>query len=117
MTDIGDDATLGQLRKIIEEVAQDWKGSHRVVESLKWGQPSFALSPKHGTAVRIGKNKAGDAALYVHCGTTIVADWREECAMTGVSAKTEGNRALIVDPTRVDDVRGFIRRAFGYRRG
>ncbi len=109
-------AAFARLRALIEDVAQEWQASHRLTETVKWGQPSFALTPKAGTAVRMGLNGQGEVALFVHCGTTVISDWREACALTETPVRTEGNRALIVDPDRIEDARGFIRRALTYRR-
>lgn len=45
-----------------------------VQETLKWGQPAY-LSPG-GTTLRIGAPKTGGFAIYAHCGTSIIADFK-----------------------------------------
>jgi hypothetical protein len=62
-------------------------------ESLKWGQPAYRPSrPRTGTTLRLG-TVDGEAAIFVHCQTTIIAEmtdvFPEKCRFLG-------NRALVV---------------------
>lgn len=89
-----------------------------VSASLKWGQPSYAPRPrkghaKIGTPIRLGVTKGGEAALFVHCGTSLIADW---AATIGADARVEGRRALLLDPDDMSSARLFIRRALTYRK-
>mgnify|MGYP000592624135 CR=1 FL=1 len=44
--------------------------------ALRWGQPAY-LAPK-GSTLRVGIPKSGGAfALFAHCQTTLIADFRE----------------------------------------
>lgn len=61
-----------------------------VVETLKWGQPSFK-APK-GSPLRIGLPKAGGFALYAHCATSLIADY---AALH--PGRFDGNRAVLFD--------------------
>lgn len=110
--DAADREALLRLRTIIvEEAAAPEIGG--VVESLKWGQPSYAPPRKVGTPVRLGLGKTGEPALLVHCGTTLIADWT---AARGAGDRVEGARALIVARGAEEDARAFIRAALTYRR-
>ncbi|MGB0800067.1 MAG: DUF1801 domain-containing protein, partial [Planktomarina sp.] len=85
-------------------------------ETRKWGQPSFTdPGRKLGTPIRIGQTKSGDAALFVHCQTTVVADFR---ATVGQDLRYDGNRALLIgDEHEVPSpiLRAFITAALTYR--
>ncbi|MEO1613827.1 MAG: hypothetical protein AAFU55_15950 [Pseudomonadota bacterium] len=100
------------VQKIIEEEAVEVAPEHALAASLKWGQPSFALSPKQGTPVRLGL-QGERPVVFVHCGTTLVENWRHR---QGDAADTAGNRCVFVDPEDVEAIRPFIRMALTYRR-
>lgn len=83
---------LMAMRNLIFNVAETTEGVGRLEETLKWGQPAY-LTPetKSGSTIRLGVPKDGGAALYAHCQTTIISDFRE--AFPEVFAY-EGNRAV-----------------------
>src|SRR6185436_187895 len=61
------------LRGLILAVASE--AGVEVVETLKWGQPSYLPArPRVGTTVRIDalKGSADGYAMYVHCQTTLM---------------------------------------------
>ncbi|WP_164118393.1 DUF1801 domain-containing protein [Sphingorhabdus sp. Alg239-R122] len=90
---------LYKLRRWILEVADADERIGIIEESLKWGQPSYAPAvTKSGTAVRIDTHCAVEesCALYVHCGTSLVARWRD--IYGGLAF--DGNRAVIFDPAQ-----------------
>lgn len=105
-------SALLRVRRILEEEAVAIAPDRHLAASLKWGQPSFALSPKQGTPVRLGLQNERPA-IFVHCGTTLVEDWRHR---QGEAADTAGNRCVFVDPADVEAIRPFIRMALTYRR-
>lgn len=84
---------LGQLRRIILQVAQE-NGLGEVEESLKWGEPSFVA--KGGSAVRIDwKVKFPDSCfVFFQCQTSLVETFKE---LYGDVFRYEGNRALVLD--------------------
>ncbi|MEM7524945.1 MAG: DUF1801 domain-containing protein [Pseudomonadota bacterium] len=104
---------LNAARRMIEEEAAAAPEIAELEASLKWGQPSFAPTPKTGTPIRLGLTKSGAPALFVHCGTTLIEDWSR---IAGPSARVEGNRALILEPDDLESARPFIRRALTFRR-
>jgi len=59
-----------------------------VEETLRWGQPAY-LAPK-GSTIRLGAPKTGGFALYTHCQTTLMSDFRALCP----ALSFEGNRAV-----------------------
>ena len=69
-------------------------------ETLKWGQPSYATQvSKSGTPMRLGLIKSPHriSALFFHCQTSLVADFRE---LFPNILKFSGNRAIVIDPDR-----------------
>ena len=57
-------------------------------EALRWGQPAY-LAPK-GSTLRLGAPKSGGFALYTHCQTSLMDDFRALCP----TLSYEGNRAV-----------------------
>ena len=80
------------LRDLIFEVAKETQGVEGVLESLKWGQPAYRNAcTRAGTTLRLGLPKTGGIALYVHCRTSLIADFE---AMFPQAFTIEGNRAV-----------------------
>ena len=59
-----------------------------VEEALRWGQPAY-LAPK-GSTIRLGAPKTGGFAIYTHCQTTLMSDFKAICP----DLNFEGNRAV-----------------------
>lgn len=67
------------LRDLIFETAAKTEGAGDVVETLKWGQPSYlTVKPKSGTTIRLGTDAGGRAALFCHCQTTLISEFRDQ---------------------------------------
>ncbi len=83
---------LLQMRDLIFEVAAETEAVGTVEETLKWGQPAY-LTPetKSGSTIRLGAPKDGGVALYAHCQTTIISDFR---GLFPDEFTYEGNRAI-----------------------
>ena len=107
--------TLMSLRKMIYEIAQTLPVG-RIEESTKWDQPSYATpDTKLATPIRLGLSKAGDPAVFTHCQTTVMSDFR---ALAPANMVFDGNRAvhLPVDKSpNLDDLAPLIRAALTYR--
>lgn len=89
---------LLHLRGLIFAVAETTSAGP-VTEALRWGQPAY-LAP-HGSTLRLGTPATGGFALYAHCRTSLIADFRD---MTGGRFETEGNRAvLFAQDADIDD--------------
>lgn len=80
------------LRSLIFETAGAMPEVGALEETLKWGQPAY-LTPatKSGSTIRLGRPKIGGFALYTHCQTTILAEFRSIFPDAFVY---EGNRAI-----------------------
>jgi len=87
------DKLLG-LRALVLEAAKD-ADCGPLEESLKWGQPAYRpKAPNTGTTVRIDATKAGGYALFVHCQTTLAADFHE---LYPKQFRIERDRALMFE--------------------
>jgi len=108
---------LHELREIVFEAAAATEGVGIVVETLKWGQPSY-LTPetKSGSTIRMDAVKGNDdaVALYFHCQTTLVPTFRDQYSET---LNFEGNRSIVLDvnsPLPVAELRHCISQALTY---
>ena len=83
---------LLKLRTLIFETAAETPGVGTLEETLKWGQPAY-LTPKtrSGSTIRLGLPKQGGFALYAHCQTTLIPDFRN---LFPDAFDYEGNRAV-----------------------
>jgi hypothetical protein len=108
-------AKLSELCELIVECAQD-AGIERLELVTKWGQPSFVTAkPKSGTTIRIDQDQSngGDIALYVHCQTSLVDEWRELFPHLAFG----GNRSVhfrLDDDLSGNDIRFIISSALTY---
>ncbi len=81
------------LRELIFDTAESTEGVGELTETLRWGQPSYITNkPKSGTTIRLGPESDDSFALYVHCQTTLVEEFR---ASFGTRLQYQGNRALV----------------------
>ena len=104
------DPTRARLLRVRDMIVEQGNGSAE--ESLKWGQPSYAT--RFGTPIRLGQTKSGLPAVYVHCQTTLVSEFRDRFPD---AFGYEGNRALVLS-TNTDEkvLRLFIQAAQNYRK-
>ncbi len=79
-------------------------------EALRWGQPAY-LAPK-GSTIRLGVPKTGGFAIYTHCQSTLMSDFRALCP----ELRFEGNRAVhfAVGEAPPDAIDMLIRAALTY---
>ncbi|MFC2969955.1 DUF1801 domain-containing protein [Acidimangrovimonas pyrenivorans] len=105
------------LRRLIFETAAQTAGVGRIEETLKWGQPAY-LTPetKSGSTLRLGIPKSGGFAIYAHCQTTILSDFR---AIFPDGFTYEGNRGIHFDSGAslpLDKLRFLVAGALTYHR-
>ena len=106
---------LLQLRDLILAQAADMPQVGPITEALRWGQPAYLTSQtKAGSTLRLGVPKSGGFALFVHCQTSLIADFR---AVAGDRFRYEGQRAVLF--ARAGDLQPdllalLIRRALGW---
>lgn len=83
------------LRSLIFDVAAANPAVGPLVETLRWGQPSYITEQtRSGTTVRIDRHEEYLIALYVPCQTTLIADFRGSFPQLSYSK----NRAIVLDP-------------------
>ncbi|MEH6835130.1 MULTISPECIES: DUF1801 domain-containing protein [Falsihalocynthiibacter] len=109
------DGTL-LLRSIIFEIADRDERVGGVSETLKWGQPSYLPIAKNvGTPIRLGVPKAGGFALFVHCQTTVISEFR---TLFSGDFEFDGNRAVLFDSKEgieIEKITLLINRALTYK--
>ncbi len=85
-------AGLLHLRDLIVQTAATTDRVGPLLETLKWGQPSYLTSQtKSGTTLRLGLPKTGGFAIYVHCQTTLISEFQSQFPD---DFRYEGNRAV-----------------------
>lgn len=86
-----------QLRDLVWQVADDMDLGCEVVETLKWGEPSYLpAKPKIGSTLRIGQFDDTYIALYFNCQTMLVENFR---SMFGGDVEYSKNRAVLFNVT------------------
>ena len=86
-----------------------------LTEALRWGEPAYLTeATKSGTTVRLAPFEGDKAGFFVHCGTTLIEDFRHA---HGDALTYSKNRAVVFDPAAppaMDIIDGCARRAFTY---
>lgn len=109
--------TLLQLRDVVYEAAGDIDEIGELVETLKWGQPSYLPSrPRVGSTVRLGgfRDDVSRVAMFFHCQTRLVETFRE---IYRDQFNFEGNRAISIpvsEPLAVDALRHCVAMGLTY---
>lgn len=95
-------APLLHLRGLILDVAAATPEVGPIVETLKWGQPAYLThKTKTGTTLRLGQPKGGGFALFAHCQTSVIGDFR---TLFPDDFAYDGNRAVLFrDRADMDD--------------
>lgn len=87
----------------------------QITETLKWGVPSYLpAKPRTGTTLRLGPHKGGGFALFAHCQTSLIPQFRDQF---GTAFAYDGNRAVIFNhPSEIDEtaLQILIHRALTY---
>lgn len=83
---------MKKLRRLLLRVAKETEGVDKILETLKWGEPSYLV--KGGSTVRIDwKPAAQDQyAMYFNCQTSLVETFRH---LYTDLFEFEGRRAII----------------------
>ncbi len=107
---------LLELRALIFQVHQEDADLGELEEVLRWNELSYLTSkPVTGSMIRLGVTKSGKAALFFHCGTTLVERFREQYTHL---FEFEKNRAVVlthpVDDTQAE-LKNCIRQALRYK--
>ncbi len=103
------------LRDLIFDVAKETPQAGQIMETLKWGQPSYVTpATKSGSTLRIGLAKGGGVGIFAHCATSIISTYAATFPDTD---RIEGNRAVIFrNPDEIvsDRLRLLIRHGLTY---
>lgn len=84
---------LLRLRALIFSTAAEITDLGPLTETLKWGQPAYLPAiPRTGTTIRLGLPKTGSTAMFVHCQSSVISDFRQTFPDT---LRFEGNRAIV----------------------
>lgn len=104
------------LRRLIFETAEA-EDAGPLQETLKWGQPAYLTAKtKSGSTIRIAPDRSGGYAIYAHCQTTIIPEFR---SLFPDGFDYEGNRAIHFradEAPPVDKLRLLVRHALTYHR-
>lgn len=109
------------VRDIIYRQAAQSPEIGEIVETLKWGVPSYlTVAPKSGTTVRLAEPRAfpGQLAVSVHCQTTLIDSFRQLYP----ELEYEKNRSIILPssesgkPLPMAELEHFIYLALTYHR-
>lgn len=108
-------AGLMSIRELIFDTAANLSVGP-IAESLKWGQPSYTTGDtKTATPIRLGVTTSGDLAIFTHCQTSVISDFR---ALAPADMRFDGNRALhlpTAKPLPLAAISPLIRNALTYR--
>lgn len=108
---------LLQIRKLIFTTAAELTIVGELDESLKWNQPSYTTkASKSGSPIRIDRFGDDKIALFFHCQTTLVEEFR---ALFNDRLEFSKNRAIVLDPNEelpVEELRYCLQRALTYHK-
>lgn len=87
---------LLQIRELIFNTAAGLTNVGALEESLKWQQPSYATRiSKSGSPIRLDRFGPEKIAIFFHCQTTLVEEFR---ALFSDVFEFSKNRAIVLDP-------------------
>ena len=104
------------IRNIIIDAAHEAPEIEKLVETLKWGEPSYLA--KHGSTVRVdwkAKNPS-QYAIYFKCTSKLVPTFKK---IYGDLFTFEGNRAIVFNMDEdipIMELKNCIRTALEYHR-
>lgn len=86
--------SLLEIRQLIFDTHKELSPNENLIESLKWNQPTYTA--KEGTPIRIDQFGTTKIAIFFHCQTNLVEQFREQFADSLTFSK---NRAIVLIPT------------------
>ncbi len=107
---------LYQLRNLIIEVAEETDGLTKLLETSKWGEPSYLT--KYGSTIRIDwKEKTPDKYyLFFICSTELVSTFK---IIFGEELDFEDNRAISLnlhEPIPIEVIKRCLSLALNYKK-
>ncbi|MPQ21460.1 DUF1801 domain-containing protein [Carnobacterium divergens] len=107
--------SLLEVRQLIFDTANQLAEVGEIEESLKWNQVSYATNQtKSGTPIRLDRFGENQIALFVHCQTTLIEEFKPLFSNQFYFSK---NRAILLDPEKelpVQELTIFIKKALTY---
>lgn len=103
---------LLQVRQLTFDTHRELFPNEDIVENLKWQQPTYTA--RTGTPIRIAPFDELHGAIFVHCQTTLIEQFREMFTDTLTFSK---NRAILLDSTQtlaVNELKLCIQMALTY---
>lgn len=92
-------STLLEVRELIFQTASKIEGVGQLTESLKWGEPTYStLETKSGTPIRINKFDDNHIAVFFHCQTNLIEQFR---GIFSEELKFSKNRAILLNPNEI----------------
>ena len=84
---------MSELRALTVSTAKSIDGIDQLIESLKWGEPSYRSN--HGSTIRMDwkPNNPDYCALYFQCTTSLVSTFK---VIYGDELQFEDNRAILL---------------------
>ncbi len=105
---------LMMLRARIFDEAASMEGVGVIEEALRWGQPAYLTPSGSGSMLRLGAPKAGGYAIYAHCGTSLIEEFR---AVYGNEFRYDGKRGVVFEKSEAPPLGALsllIRNALNY---
>ena len=104
------------LRNLVIETAKETEGVSKLLETLKWGEPSYLA--KGGSTVRMDwkSKKPEQYALYFICNTNLVNNFK---IIIGDQLNYEGSRAIIFSLDQelpIEPIKKCLSLAFRYHK-
>ena len=85
--------SLLQLRQLILDTAKATEGVGELEETLRWGEPTYLTTKsKSGSMVRINSKTPEQYALYVHCQTDLIAQFKD---LYPTQFEYDGKRSIV----------------------
>ncbi|WP_314062024.1 DUF1801 domain-containing protein [uncultured Vagococcus sp.] len=104
---------LLKIRQLIFDTQKELAPNELLNENLKWNQPTYTA--KNGTAIRLDQFGPDKIAIFFHCQTTLVEQFRKIFADTLDFTK---NRSIIFPTTEdlpMDELKICIQIGLTYR--
>ena len=105
---------LLQIRELIYNVASKIPEVGELEESLKWGQSTYSTVKKAGSPIRLDRFGDDKIAIFFHCQTALVSDFRP---LFSNKLEFSKNRAIVIDPNEtlpIDELALCIEMALTY---
>ena len=81
------------LRQLILDTSKELAPNEKITENLKWNQPTY--TSREGTPIRIGLFEEENIAVFFHCQTNLIEQFREKFSDRLEFSK---NRAIVLKP-------------------